>query len=190
MLILEILGAVFSILGAYLMSSSSKINIKPLYFAFISFFISNLALFTFFTYSGKIPVMVQMFFFFITAILGIYKLTENKKRDSFIMMIVLVIYILIIYLIVIPSMSKSDFTIIPIDFIASFIAILGSYLLSSHNYIIRGYAFILFFIADLLFVYIGYVNGFYFFMIQSIFYLYTSTKGYLNTMEKSIKFFK
>lgn len=187
MLLLEILGAIFSILGAFLMSRSSKNDTRPLYFAFISFFMSNLALFTFFTYSGKIPIMIQMFFFFVTAIIGIYKLTNEKKRDSFLMIVTLVIYISIIFIFVIPDMSKAVFSILPLDFTASFIAIFGSYLLSSHKYKIRSYAFICFFVADLIFVYIGYINQFYFFMIQSIFYLYTSTRGYLNTMEKELK---
>lgn len=189
MIILEAIGAIFSILGAHLMSLSSKDDTRPLYFGFISFFISNLALLTFFTLSGKIPVIIQMILFFVTAVLGIYKLTVNKKRDVLIISLVLCIYILLLIVIVIPNIVNVDFTILPIDFIASFIAILGSFLLSSHNHIIRGYAFICFFLADVLFVYIGYTNAYYFFMIQSIFYLYTSSKGYKNTMKEEIESF-
>lgn len=186
MIILEAIGAVFSILGAYLTSLSSKDDTKPLYLGFVSFFISNLALLTFFTLTGKIPVIIQMVLFFVTAILGIYRLTSNKKRDSLIISIILFVYISILSIQIVPNMSTADFTILPIDFIASSIAIIGSFLLSSHNHIIRGYAFICFFLADLLFVYIGYTNAFYLFMIQSAFYLYTSTKGYMNTMKEEI----
>ncbi len=184
MLILEIFGAVFSILGAYLMSLSSQNNTRPLYQAFISFFISNISLLTFFTLSGKVPILIQMVLFFITAILGIYKHTLDKKRDVNIMTLILCIYILALYFFVFPKIQNISFEVLPIDFIASFIAILGSFLLSSHNHIMRSYAFICFFLADVIFVYIGYTNSFYFFMIQSIFYLYTSTKGYINTMKK------
>ena len=68
--------------------------------------------------------------------------------------------------------------------------LIGSFLLSSHNHIIRSYAFICFFMADVIFVYIGYTNAFYFFMVQSAFYLYTSLKGYSNTMKDEIELFK
>ena len=190
MIILEAMGAIFSILGAYLMSLSGKGNTKPLYLGFICFFISNLALLTFFTLTGKVPVIIQMVLFFVTAIIGIYKLTQNRKRDVQIMAFVLVIYISIFIFTVLPNMGQIDFEILLVDFVASIIAIIGSFLLSSHNHVIRSYAFICFFVADVIFVYIGYTNTFYFFMIQSAFYLYTSLKGYSNTMKDEIKLFK
>jgi uncharacterized membrane protein YhhN len=190
MIILEAMGAIFSILGAYLMSLSGKGNTKPLYLGFICFFISNLALLTFFTLTGKVPVIIQMVLFFVTAIIGIYKLTQNRKRDVQIMAFVLVIYISIFIFTVLPNMGQIDFKILLVDFVASIIAIIGSFLLSSHNHVIRSYAFICFFVADVIFVYIGYTNTFYFFMIQSAFYLYTSLKGYSNTMKDEIKLFK
>ena len=190
MIILEAMGAIFSILGAYLMSLSGKGNTKPLYLGFICFFISNLALLTFFTLTGKVPVIIQMVLFFVTAIIGIYKLTQNRKRDVQIMAFVLVIYISIFIFTVLPNMEQIDFKILLVDFVASIIAIIGSFLLSSHNHVIRSYAFICFFVADVIFVYIGYTNTFYFFMIQSAFYLYTSLKGYSNTMKDEIKLFK
>ncbi|MGA1931246.1 hypothetical protein ACH5BF_00780 [Arcobacter sp. YIC-464] len=186
MIILEAIGAVFSIMGAYLMSRSTKGNTRPIYWAFVSFFVSNLALLTFFTLSGKVPVIIQMILFFVTAVLGIYKLTNQRQRDVSLITLILGIYLFLLYKMVLPNVSNIDFTILPIDFIASFIAIFGSFLLSSHNHKIRGIAFICFFIADVIFVYIGYVNAFYFFMVQSIFYLYTSTKGYMNTMKEEI----
>jgi hypothetical protein len=189
MIILEATGAIFSIIGAYLMSLSSKNDTKPLYFGFISFFISNLALLTFFILNGKVPVIIQMILFFITAIIGIYKLTNNRKRDIRIISVILFIYISIIIFTVLPNIKDIDFNILVVDFIASLIAIVGSFLLSSHKHTIRGYAFICFFVADVIFVYIGYVNAYYFFMIQSVFYLYTSSKGYNNTMKNEINTF-
>jgi uncharacterized membrane protein YhhN len=190
MIILEAIGAIFSILGAYLMSLSGNGNTKPLYLGFICFFVSNLALLTFFTLTGKIPVIIQMILFFVTAIIGIYKLTQNRKRDVQIISFVLSIYILIFIFTVVPNMAQTNFKILLVDFIASLIAIIGSFLLSSHNHVVRSYAFICFFVADVIFVYIGYTNAFYFFMVQSAFYLYTSLKGYSNTMKNEIELFK
>lgn len=189
MIILEALGAIFSIMGAFLMSRSSKNDTRPLYWAFVSFFVSNLALLTFFTLNGKIPVILQMILFFATAILGIYRLTLDRKRDVTLMSIILSIYILILVFTVLPNMGNIDFTILFIDLLAASIAIFGSFILSSKNHIVRGYAFVCFFVADVIFVYIGYTNAFYFFMVQSAFYLYTSTKGYLNTMHEEIDAF-
>lgn len=189
MIILEATGAIFSIAGAYLMSLSSKENTRPLYYGFISFFISNLALLTFFVLNGKVPVIFQMILFFITAILGIYKLTKNKKRDVSIISGILFIYSLILVFTILPSIENIDFNILFIDSTASLIAILGSFLLSSPNHIVRSYAFICFFVADVIFVYIGYSNAYFFFMIQSMFFIYTSLKGYHNTMRNEINTF-
>lgn len=187
MIFLEAIGAIFSILGAYLMSTSTKEHTKPLYYGFMSFFISNAALLTFFTFKGKVPIIAQMLLFFVTAILGIYRHTPHKKRDMTVILVLTLLIAVSITFAVIPQIQSIDFTVLPIDFAASSLAILGSYLLSSHNHIYRGYAFICFFIADVVFVYIGYSNAFYFFMVQSIFYLYTSYKGYTNTMYNEIR---
>ncbi|MGM0519529.1 MAG: hypothetical protein ACQERD_07785 [Campylobacterota bacterium] len=190
MIILEIIGAIFSIIGAFLMSRSSKHNTRPIYWGFVSFFVSNLALLTFFTLVGKVPVIIQMILFFITAIIGIYKLTNSRLRDSLIISLIVLVYIFALLKTVVPNMANIDFSVLPLDLTAASIAILGSYLLSSHNHKIRGYAFICFFVADVIFVYIGYINSFYFFMVQSIFYLYTSVRGYVNTMREEIDKFK
>lgn len=184
MIILEAIGAVFSIYAAYSMACSTKVNTRPLYIAFICFFISNLALLTFFFLSGKVPIIIQMLLFFATSILGIYKHTKNKKRDVSLISFIVLLYLSVLILNDVLDFKNTNFEVVLIDFIASSIAIIGSYLLSSHNYKLRGIAFICFFVADVIFVYIGYENAYYFFMIQSTFYLYTSVKGYRNTMLK------
>lgn len=185
-LLLEATGAVFSIFAAYSMSISTKENTRPLYLAFISFFISNLALITFFTVNGKVPIIIQMLLFFATSILGIYKHTLHKRRDVLLMSVVIFFYIIVLFFNNILDFRNTDFGINGIDLLASCIAIIGSFLLSSHNYKRRGLSFICFFVADMIFVYIGYENQFYFFMVQSLFYLYTSVNGYRNTMLKKV----
>ncbi len=133
MILLEAFGAIFSILGAYLMATSTKINTKPLYYGFISFFISNTALLIFFTLNGKVPIILQMVLFFMTAIIGIYKHTSHKKRDSTLMSMVLLLLAFVLYFSIVPRMTHIDFTILWVDSLASSLAILGSYLLSSHT---------------------------------------------------------
>ncbi|MGE4444991.1 MAG: hypothetical protein AB7E37_08510, partial [Candidatus Altimarinota bacterium] len=145
MILLEAFGAIFSILGAYLMATSTKINTKPLYYGFISFFISNTALLIFFTLKGKVPIILQMVLFFMTAIIGIYKHTSHKKRDTMLMSMVLLLLGCVLYFSIVPRMREIDFTVLWVDSLASSLAIFGSFLLSSHTPKIRGYAFICFF---------------------------------------------
>jgi uncharacterized membrane protein YhhN len=129
-----------------------------------------------------VPIILQMVLFFMTAIIGIYKHTSHKKRDTMLMSMVLLLLGCVLYFSIVPRMREIDFTVLWVDSLASSLAIFGSFLLSSHTPKIRGYAFICFFIADVVFVYIGLTNAFYFFMVQSLFYLYTSVKGYKNTL--------
>lgn len=76
------------------------------------------------------------------------------------------------------QIKETSFEIQTIDMIASFMAILGSLLLSSFDYIKRNLAFTMFILADLLFVYIAIINGFYFFLLQSLFFfVITGTRG-------------
>lgn len=190
MIILEAFGAIFSILGAYLMSLSTKHNQRPLYFAFISFVCANLSLFAFFLFQGKIPMIIQLVFFYWGAYLGVIKKSDDSKRDFKILLIISIIYFIVLFIsLYFKSVDSIDFEIVPIDSVAAFMAIVGNFLLSSRSHIRRSYAFILFFLADVLYVYVGYTNAFYFFMIQSAFFLYTSMNGYRNTMKEEIEEF-
>jgi hypothetical protein len=187
MFVLEALGAIFAILGAYLMSLSTKHHQRPLYLAFIAFFMSNLCLFAFFLFEGKVPILIQILFFYVGAFLGILRKSSQRQRDVKRFTVISFVYVLcLIVLVWFYPLKLNNFEIVPIDSLAAGMAILGNFLLSSSNHIRRSYAFILFFLADILYVYVGYTNGFYFFMIQSFFFLYTSVNGYKNTMKEEI----
>lgn len=187
MLLLEAFGAIFSILGAYLMSLSTKHNQRPLYLAFISFLAANLSLFAFFLFAGKVPMIIQLTFFYAGAFLGVVKKSNNPTRDLKILVLISLVYFFILGIsLYFKSISSIDFEVLPLDTLASSMAIIGNFLLSSRSHIRRSYAFILFFLADVLFVYIGYTNAFYFFMAQSMFFIYTSLNGYKNTMKEEI----
>lgn len=191
MIALEAIGAVFSILGAFLMSRSTKVNQRPLYFAFISFLISNLALFAFFLLEGKIPMIIQLLFFYVGAFLGIVKKSQNPQRDFKILNFITIFYVIVLaFITYIKGIGNITFEVLLLDSSAATMAIIGNFLLSSRSHIKRSYAFILFFLADILYVYVGYTNSFYFFMIQSFFFLYTSISGYMNTMKAEIRLLK
>lgn len=198
LIVLEILGGAAAIAGSYKMSLSGKNEGREhLYSAFILFGLSNLFLFAFFLLEGKIPMVIQMLIFGVTALIGIVKTAdyENCKfakdkiemRDRLIIFSLLYLCIVVSLALMLNAFNDTDFNIVPIDLTASIIAVIGSFLLSSHNYIVRSWAFVLFFIADVIFVYIGYTNQFYFFMLQSAFFIYTSSKGFYNTALKDRK---
>lgn len=179
---LELLGAIFSILGAILIGIATK---EMLYRAFCAFFISNLALFTFFLLEGKVPMLIQMAMFFWSAVLGIYRLSSQQKRDKTIIIFLLSVYVVVLAILLLNiGISNISFEIKLIDVVASAMAIYGSFLLSSDNKTKRNIAYILFLLADILFVYIGYTNGFYFFMFQSAVFIFTSSAGLYNTNRK------
>lgn len=178
MITLEIIGAIFSILGAWHMSAATKEKLNK---AFLSFLLSNGALLLFFILNGKISMVVQFVLFYITAVLGLYRTTEDVKRTH------LVIFISILTLIIavgisFPMIKEVNMTVLPLDTFASALAIVGAYMLSSNSYIQRNIAYSMFVIADIIFVYIGYVNGFWFFLLQSAWFIFTGTKGLISNM--------
>lgn len=178
MIILEFIGMICSIVAVLFIATATNKNI---YKANILFYISNISLLTFFMLNGIISIFIQMCFFYITAILGILRLSNNKKRDLKLIITTTTIYfiLLIIYLYN-NSLINITFTLKPLDAMASLFAIIGSYLLAFDNYIKRNLAYTLFIIADILYVYIGYNNNFIFFTIQSFFFIFTSTFGIIN----------
>ena len=171
---MELIGMIFSIAGAYMISKADQ---RSLYIAFYSFLISNLALLVFFAVNGKAPMVIQFTLFFCTAALGVIRCGEvaNRKRDY--ILISLVVSSLIVILI---NSELGELTFKSLDTIASAIAIIGSFLLSSPVYERRQIAYVGFIVADILFVYIGVENGFLFFTLQSLFFVYTSTMGIIN----------
>jgi hypothetical protein len=65
-------------------------------------------------------------------------------------------------------------------------AIIGSFLLKTKDLNRRNIAFILFLLADILYAYIGFEKGLYFFMTQAIFFWYTSIMGIINTQRTKL----
>jgi hypothetical protein len=179
---LEIFGAIFSILGAYLMSNGTKTDQRPVFYAFISFATSNLALIIFFLLEAKGPMVIQFLVFMSTALFGIYKLEDNKNLAIKILALYLSILSLSLFMLSKNINIQIEFEVI--DGIAAIIAVIGSFLLSAKTLIYRKASFICFFVADVLFVYIGINNGFFAFTAQSLFFLWTSYRGYMNLIKE------
>ncbi len=178
---LEFLGAIFSILGAWYISNPSKESLTK---AFKFFLISNFSLLVFFTLNGKVPMMIQFIFFFLTAMLGLYRLAEFKNKKVILSTIGTLAFVVLLATVV--NMKEIDYQIGLLDAIASGMAVIGSFFLSG-GYRQRNIAYVMYIVADILFVYIGYENAFWFFLAQSSFFVFTSSKGlYLNVKNASL----
>ena len=185
--LIEIIASILSISGSLMMTRSTQTNTRPLYFAFALFGMANLFFLFFFTANGIIPIAIQMLFFFVTAINGFLKNSENFKRDLKLIVIVLIPYFIFFASYMIDNMNTNiDWTIKPIETFASLLAVIGSFVLSSPNHITRSYAFILFLIADSILMYVGYTHSMFAFMFQSMFFVGTSTVSYYRTMKDEI----
>ena len=179
--IFEGFGMIFSMLGAFFMSANNDIDKKYLKRAFIFFLISNFFMIIVSAATHLVPLTVQMSFFAITAINGIYsinrdKLIRNALYTSFTSLVIIVFFLSY-------SGDNAIMKIENIDIVAALMAIVGSYILA-YNKI---YAFILFFLADILYVFIAYENTLPFFMIQSMFFIYTSSRGLIYELNANKK---
>jgi len=178
---IEFLGMIFSMLGAYFMSRSTIKYPKTMLFSGIAFLISNILMILLAISEGMIPLFIQMVLFFLSSMLIILGNVEDKERAKKIFGVVIMTTIIIGSLI-----NSKEFVFVTIqknEILAAFMAITGSFLLKSKNEDIKIYSFILFFVADILYAWIGFSKELYFFMIQAIFFWYTSIRGIYNSLE-------
>lgn len=180
---LEFYGMLASMTGAYLMSRDHVRYPNTMYLAFISFMTSNLALFYVAMVTGLVPLMVQLVLFFVSAAVVIIAHSKNVGRDRNILITVTITYIGLMAIVFVNSNITFDLKIGVIDSMAAIIAIAGSFAMKSHDNVVKLWAFAAFFVADVFYVYIGFENGLYFFMTQSLFFWYTSIAGANNVLK-------
>jgi hypothetical protein len=178
---IEATGMVLSILGALLMSRDHHKHPDTMYYAFISFAVSNLALIYLSLVKGLLPMSIQMVLFLVIAMIVISSHSSHRQRDIIISILVSLVYFTILFFII--DIHSIDMTVKLVDVIAATIAIAGSFAMKTHNPQVKLYAFAAFFVADLLYTYIGLHNNMYFFTVQSVFFLYTSIAGARNTLK-------
>lgn len=180
-LIAEFLGMVFSMLGAFYMSRDYNKDPRHMEKAFSFFLISNVSMIMLSAALLMIPLLIQMGLFMITAYNGLIKNRPDLKR---VVLIVPVITFIIGAFLFITNMQKEmSLHITIIEVLAAAIAIYGSHIAKEEIYNKRILSFILFFVADILYVMIAYDKGLLFFGIQSAFFLYTSLSGLNNTIK-------
>ena len=172
-LILEFTGMVFTMTGAFLITSKND-NIR--YYGFLAFIGANYTVFAFASMKGLFPLQIQMIFFFFAGLPAVKEYSgknwENLKK---IIMLFSAIYIVLLIIFV---KFKINVTSIPvIEIVTACIAIYGSYLQKFKDSDTRIKSFMMFFVADILYVGISIENSLLFFGIQSFFFWFTSIKG-------------
>lgn len=180
-LIAEFLGMVFSMLGAFYMSRDYNKDPRHMEKAFGFFLISNVSMIMLSAALLMIPLLIQMGLFMITAYNGLIKNRPDLKK---MVLIVPIVTFSIGTALFISNMQKEmSLHITMIEVLAAAIAIYGSHIAKEEIYNKRILSFILFFVADILYIMIAYEKGLLFFGIQSAFFLYTSLSGLNNTIK-------
>ena len=172
LLILEFVGMVLTMRGAFLVSRG---NDRAMYLGLISFIMANIVMFAFATGKGMVPLQIQMVFFFLGSLPALRAYAPNWNKLKIILLIVIPVYLVI--LISFMEFKINILGITSIEVIAAVIAITGSYILRYKVKDVMVLSFILFFVADIFYVYISVEKGLLFFGIQSLFFWYTSIAG-------------
>lgn len=170
----EFVAMGFSMLGAFYMSRGSHAMIK----SFIAFGVSNMLLIIVSLEMGMMALLIQMMFFWYASYTGLVKFGVDKDTLS------IITGFFAIGVIAFMDLRNMQFQITPIEVMAAIMAITGAIIIKHDSQ--RKNAFILYFVADILYVYIAISHGLMWFGIQSAFFIYTSAAGYIkeNTKER------
>lgn len=166
--VLEFFGMFLGILGAVFMSMSSRINTKPLLYAYFSFGLSNGFLLYVTSDAGLIFIYMQTIIFGLTGLKGIY--TFGSLR-------LMLFFALMLFINIFASILMANETVLKVNYfelIFTVFAIVGTFFMANKEHNIREYAYILFFVADIGLVFIAIFHELYFFMTQTIVYLVTT----------------
>ena len=169
---LEFSGMVFTMTGAFLITNKKEKTRLIGLFAFIA---ANYTVFAFASMKGLLPLQIQMIFFFFAGIPAIKSYCKNWKTVKKYLWIFSSVYLLLLISFVHFNIRSNSIPIIEI--IAASIAVIGSYLQKFKLSDMRIISFIMFFVADILYVGISIENSLLFFGIQSFFFWFTSIKG-------------
>lgn len=174
--IFEFIGMLFSMIGAFYMSMDKEKDPKHMWKAFHFFGISNIAVLMVASYSLIVPLYIQMVLFMTSTLVQL----KEYYQKTIVYGIYLAALIISLILMFINYQKGFVLSISNIEVIAAICAITGSFLLKTKDKKILLSAFILFLIADSIYSYVGYKRELWYFMLQSIFFLYTSIRGILN----------
>jgi len=183
---LEFNGMLFALLGAIYMSRNQTTYKNTMLYAFSFFTFSNMSMLIVAYEHNMLPLVIQQILFFTGAIIGVKLQMKNvlslEKYLKYNKIFNIILFVYISLLILFVSSNSIDFSFVMdnIEIFAAILAIIGNFLLPRELYLAR-IAFQLFIIADILYVFIAYEHNMYFFLVQSLFTVYTAYKGLKNT---------
>jgi hypothetical protein len=175
--ILEMLSMFSTMLGAFYISKKDMNNNKLKGFVF--FMIGNITMFFVSIEKGMFPLFVQLCFFSIGAFLGLKHEFDKKKKDIFNLLIILAFFFFVILLFFLNNINSFNFNLLNqsyLELTAAIIAISGNFLVK-YSGLKKFYAFFMFFIADIFYIKVAINHEMWFFMTQSMFFIYTSFSG-------------
>jgi len=181
--IIEFLGMIMSMTGALYMSRSVLDDENTMFKAGVAFLVANVLMFIVAIANGLGALAIQMTLFYSSSVIVIMSHTKNKELSKkYLIAISITLFFILAFNI--NSINWNNFSNNPIEIASAIMAITGSFMLKTHNNNIKIQAFLLFLFADIGYAYIGYEKGMYFFMIQAMFFWYTSIRGIKNMLHE------
>ena len=179
----ETIASIAAIYGALMNMKAVKTKSdKDRYKGFWGFMISNLIIMTMAIGIQAYPLFIQMIAFTIPSTIGLVQLSKNKV---IIKIIVLFFYAISLNFIneAIIGFSYENY-VVGLDTYAAPIAIIGSFILIIKDLSIRKNAFLMFIMADTIYVYFAIQQGWYILMIQYVVFIMIAVKSYRDSLKK------
>ena len=167
----ELIGSMFAIGGSYLLATN---KVKE---AMSTFMVGNVLMSVVAIETGLLPLLIQLMLFTWGGLWALFKIDTVYLKKYAAGLVLFAISILAIHTPQIPG--EIIMKISPVELFAATFAVTGNFLMRyGSRYQIAG--FILFIIADILYVKIGVENALWFFTIQTVYFLVMSIIGIKN----------
>lgn len=172
----EFVGMAFSMVGAFLMSRDQEKYKNALLMSFYCYLVSNASMLYVSCVHGIGPMFIQMALFAITGIEVISSRTTKKAR---LLYVAIIAYVGLLF----SNSQEFKFEIALIEIVAAVFAVVGNYLFKFKKTEILIAGFTCFFVADAIYIFVACDRSMWFFLVQSMFFIYTSVVGILNIVK-------
>jgi hypothetical protein len=186
----EFIAMACAMTGAYFMSMNPKKCPNHMVWAFVAFGTSNIFGLQYAMYYLMIPLIIQQALFFHSAVLGVNETVGRRwkgktlKKVERTTLTLMILSFTAAFFVAYVFGEEANLKVTFLEVVAAVMAITGSYLMRKETYNALKIAFILYFVADVFYVYIAIERELWFFMIQSAFFIYTSWRGLMNLKER------
>lgn len=179
----EIIASIGALYGALMMLKHVKSQ-DPLdrYKGFWGFVVSNMMIIMLSISVQAYPMFLQMIAFMIPSTIGIMQLTKQKKTMKIIMSLFYSVIIIFTYEAII-NLDMNSYNV-NLDTYAAPIAVIGSFVLVMKDMRKRKYAFLIFIIADFIYIVFTMNQSWYILMVQYAIFVGIATKSFLDSMNQ------